>query len=251
MRQNPPCCSPFLFPFLLSSSSPFFLFPRRRASHFPRLSTFVSLGPLTRYNVAKFNPIYFTTKLKSSQCVLDVVESPPVHSCVLIFSWCFSLFQCPPSVQGNSGRISFPGYQIFLFRACGFSLCIFLCRQMIPLQEINAKQLGNEITLVSYNTLTFALELYKLVFPVWFMGHFSIEWSWNKTGNTLNQKTRYGWYTGSTQFWRDYHLGREQLLPKGWHLRKAKLSDQTQRRKKKIMPDLRLSDHSPGCSKFW
>ena len=78
-------CSPFLFPFLLSSSSPFFLFPRRRASHFPRLSTFVSLGPLTRYNVATFNPIYFTTKLMSSQCVLDVVESPPVHSCVLIF----------------------------------------------------------------------------------------------------------------------------------------------------------------------
>ena len=71
------------------------------------------------------------------------------------------------------------------------------------------------------------------MFPVWFTGHFSIEWSWNKTGNTLNQKTCYGWYTGSTQFWRDYHLGREQLLPKGWHLRKAKLSDQKQRSKKK------------------
>ena len=85
MRQPLPCCSPFLFPFLLSSSYPFFLFPRRRASHFPRLSTFVSLGPVTRYNVPKFNPIYFTTKLMSSQCVLDVVESPPVHSCVLIF----------------------------------------------------------------------------------------------------------------------------------------------------------------------
>ena len=84
--ENKQGCSSFLFPFLLSSSSPFFLFPRRRASHFPRLWTFVSLGPLTRYNVAKFNPIYFTTKLMSSQCVLDVVESPPVHSCVLIFS---------------------------------------------------------------------------------------------------------------------------------------------------------------------
>ena len=70
------------------------------------------------------------------------------------------------------------------------------------------------------------------MFPVWFTGHFSIEWSWNKTGNTLNQKTCYGSYTGSTQFWRDYHLGWEQLLPKGWHLRKAKLSDQKQRRKK-------------------
>ena len=145
-----------------TTTSWFFLFPRRRASHFPRLCMPVSVGSLTqmtRYNVATFNPIYFTTKLMSSQCVLDVVESPPVHSCVLIFSWCFSLYQYPPSVQGNSGRISFPGYQIFLFRACGFSLCIFLCRQMIPLQEINAKQLGNEITLVSYNMLTFALEL--------------------------------------------------------------------------------------------
>ena len=156
--ENKQGCSPFIFPFLLSSSFPFFLFPRRTASHFPRLSTFVSLGPLTRYNVAKFNPIYFTTKLKSSQCVLDVVESPPVHSCVLIFSWCFSLYQYPPSVQGNSGRISLPEYQIFLSSACGFSLCIFLCRQMIPLQEINAKQLGNEITSVSYNAPTFALE---------------------------------------------------------------------------------------------
>ena len=57
------------------------------------------------------------------------------------------------------------------------------------------------------------------MFPVWFTGHFSIEWSWNKTGNTLNQKTCYGWYTGSTQFWRDYHLGREQLLPKGCRFR--------------------------------
>ena len=140
----------------------FFLFPSRRTSHFPILCTLVLMGQLaqmTRYhNAAKFNPIYFTTKLKSLQCVLDVVESPPVHSCVLIFSWCFSLYQYPPSVQGNSGRISFPGYQIFPSRACGFSLCIFLCRQMIPLQEINAKQLGNEIIFVTYNTLTFALE---------------------------------------------------------------------------------------------
>lgn len=54
-ETTPPCflgeneqgCSPFLFPFLLSSSSPFFLFPRRRASHFPKLWTFISLGPLT------------------------------------------------------------------------------------------------------------------------------------------------------------------------------------------------------------
>lgn len=67
----------------------FFLFPSRRTSHFPILCTLVLMGQLaqmTRYhNAAKFNPIYFTTKLKSSQCVLDVVESPPVHSCVLIF----------------------------------------------------------------------------------------------------------------------------------------------------------------------
>ena len=86
--ENKQGCSPFLFPFLLSFSFPFFLFPRRRAKHFPRLCTLISKGSLTqmtRYNVAKFNPIYFTTKLKSSQCVLDVVESPPVHSCVLIF----------------------------------------------------------------------------------------------------------------------------------------------------------------------
>ena len=87
--ENKQGCSPFLFPFLLSFSFPFFLFPRRRAKHFPRLCTLISKGSLTqmtRYNVAKFNPIYFTTKLMSSQCVLDVVESPPVHSCVLIFS---------------------------------------------------------------------------------------------------------------------------------------------------------------------
>ena len=76
--------------------------------------------------------------------------------------------------------------------------------------------------------------LKKLVFPVWFTGHFSIEWSWNKTGNTLNQKTCYSWYkllgTGSTHFLRDYRLSREHLLPEGWHLREAK-----------------LSDHSPDC----
>ena len=35
-----------------------------------------------RYDAEKFCTIHFTTKLKSSQCVLDVVESPLIHSYV-------------------------------------------------------------------------------------------------------------------------------------------------------------------------
>ena len=85
------------------------------------------------FPAGKVTSLHFTTKLRNLQCALDDVESLQVHSCVLIFSWYFSPFQCPPSARGSNGRISFLLYQIFLFRACVFSWYIVLYPQMIPL----------------------------------------------------------------------------------------------------------------------